>query len=54
MKYIKKDVNKTLLVLIMFFLILFLFFTVYYEAALRKILKVEGQNTKKLTEITAQ
>ena len=54
MKYIKKDVNKTLLVLIIFFLVLFLFFTVYYEAALRKILNIEGQDTKKLTEITAQ
>ena len=54
MKYLKKDVDKTLLVLIMFFLVLFLFFTVYYESALRKTLNTEGQNSKKLSEITAQ
>ena len=54
MKYIKKDVDKTLLVLIIFFLVLFIFFTAYYETALRKTLNIEGQNSKKLSEITAQ
>ena len=54
MKYIKKDVDRTLLVLIIFFLVLFLFFTAYYEAALRKTLNLEGQNSRKLSEITAQ
>ena len=54
MKYIKKDVDRTLLVLLIFFLVLFLSFTVYYETTLRKTLSIKGESDKILSEVTAQ
>lgn len=38
MKFLTRDVNKSLLVLVIFFLILFIVFTAYYENSLRNIL----------------
>lgn len=54
MKLIQKDVNKSLLVLNMFFLLLFLAFTVYYQIALKNTLKEKDGYNQKIGEVTAQ
>lgn len=54
MKFLSKDVNKSLLVLITFFLVLFIAFTVYYQTSLRNIVKEKSQYDEKLGMITAQ
>ena len=54
MKLIQRDVNKSLLVLNMFFLLLFLAFTVYYQIALKNTLKEKDGYDQKIGEITAQ
>ena len=54
MRLIQRDVNKSLLVLNMFFLLLFLAFTVYYQLALKNTLKEKEEDTQKLGEVTAQ
>ena len=54
MKFLTKDVNKSLLVLITFFLVLFIAFTVYYQVSLKSIVKEKNQYDEKLGMITAQ
>lgn len=54
MKLIQRDVNKSLLVLNMFFLLLFLAFTVYYQIALKNTLKEKDGYDQKIGEVTAQ
>ena len=54
MKLIQRDVNKSLLVLNMFFLLLFLAFTVYYQIALKNTLREKEGHSQKIGEITAQ
>ena len=54
MKFLTKDVNKSLLVLITFFLVLFIAFTVYYQISLKSIVKDKNQYDEKLGMITAQ
>ncbi|MBI2655966.1 hypothetical protein HYX06_06105 [Candidatus Woesearchaeota archaeon] len=53
-KIIQRDVNKSLLVLNMFFLLLFLAFTVYYQIALKNTLKEKDGYSEKIGDITAQ
>ena len=43
MNFLKKDINRRLLVLIVFFLVIFIGFTVYYEHTIRKVLSAKGQ-----------
>ena len=54
MKLIQRDVNKSLLVLNMFFLLLFLAFTVYYQLALKNTLREKDGYDQKIGEVTAQ
>ena len=54
MRLIQRDVNKSLLVLNMFFLLLFLAFTVYYQIALKNTLKEKEGHNQKMGEVTAQ
>ena len=54
MRLIQRDVNKSLLVLNMFFLMLFLAFTVYYQIALKNTLKEKDGYDQKIGEVTAQ
>lgn len=54
MKFLTKDVNKSLLVLITFFLVLFIAFTVYYQTSLKGIVKEKNNYDEKLGMITAQ
>lgn len=53
MKFLKKDVNTSLIVLIIFFLFLFIGFTIYYESALRDVLHVKSQSDQQLNQMTA-
>ena len=53
-KIIQRDVNKSLLVLNMFFLLLFLAFTVYYQLALKNTLREKDGYDQKIGEVTAQ
>ena len=48
MNFLKKDINRRLLVLIVFFLVIFIGFTVYYEYAIRKILNAKSQTDELL------
>ena len=54
MKFLAKDVNKSLLVLMIFFLILFIAFTIYYEIALQNISAGKTDQDRKFSELTAQ
>ena len=54
MKFLAKDVNKSLLVLMIFFLILFIAFTIYYESALQNISAGKNDQDRKFSELTAQ
>lgn len=54
MKFLKKDINTSLLVLITFFLIMFIGFTIYYESALSYVVQRKNINEEKLGEITAK
>ena len=54
MKFLTKDVNKSLLVMITFFLILFIAFTVYYQTQLRGVVSEKNKYDEKLGAITAQ
>lgn len=54
MRLIQRDVNKSLLVLNMFFLLLFLAFTVYYQLALKNTLKEKDGYNQKIGDITVQ
>jgi len=51
---LQRDVNKSLLVLNMFFLFLFIGFTVYYQAALTKTREEGEVYDQKISQITAQ
>ena len=53
MRLIQRDVNKSLLILNMFFLLLFLAFTVYYQIALKNTLKEKEGYNQKIGAITA-
>ena len=54
MKFLTKDVNKSLLVMITFFLILFAAFTVYYQTELRGVVSEKNKYDEKIGAITAQ
>lgn len=54
MKFLKKDINTSLLVLITFFLIMFIGFTIYYESALSDVVHRKNINDERLGEITAK
>ena len=54
MKFLTKDVNKSLLVMITFFLILFAAFTVYYQTQLRGVVSEKNKYDEKIGAITAQ
>lgn len=53
MKFLTKDVNKSLLVLVIFFLILFIVFTAYYENSLRGILNRYNKDQEIFGGLTA-
>ena len=48
MNFLKKDINRRLLVLIVVFLVIFIGFTVYYEYTIRKVLNAKGQTDELL------
>lgn len=54
MRFLKRDVNTSLIVLIIFFLVLFIGFTIYYETTLRDILHVKSQTEEQLNQMTAE
>ena len=54
MKFLHKDINKTFLVLIIVFLVVFVSFTVYYKKLLVDALAQKRQNDNELNKITAQ
>lgn len=54
MRFLAKDVNRSLLVLIAFFLVLFIAFTVYYEVSLKKAVSQKRDYDEKTSMITAQ
>ncbi len=54
MKFIKKDMNRRLLVLIIFFLVIFIVFTVYATQKLRLVLANRGTYDKNAAKFTAQ
>ena len=54
MKFLSKDVNKSLLVLITFFLIFFIAFTVYYQVELKNVVSKKNEYDEKIGMITAQ
>lgn len=51
MNFLKKDINRRLLVLIIFFLVIFIGFTVYYEYTIRAVLKAKGTTDDLLGEL---
>ncbi len=53
MKFISRDVNKGLLIMLVFFLVLFVVFTLYYQNILRDALMQKSEYSAKLNEITA-
>ena len=53
MRFLKKDVNTSLIVLIIFFLVMFIGFTIYYESTLRDVLHIKSQSEQQLTQMTA-
>ena len=53
MRFLKRDVNNSLLVLITFFLVLFIGFTIYYESVLRKVSGEKDENDRIIGQITA-
>jgi len=53
-RFLKKDVNKSLLEMIAFFLILFVGFTAYYEFKTSSLLKEKLRSEEKLSEITSR
>jgi len=53
MKFLTKDVNKSLLILVIFFLILFIVFTAYYENSLRILLNRYNKDQEIFGELTA-
>lgn len=52
MNFLKKDINRRLLVLIVFFLVIFIGFTVYYEYTIRKVLNAKSQTDGLLGGLT--
>ncbi len=54
MKFLKHDINRNLLILIVFFLLLFIFYTVYYENILRTVLTKKSDYDQNYSEFTAQ
>ena len=52
MKFLKKDINSRLLVLIVFFLVIFIGFTVYYEYTIKKVLGAKSQTDDLLVGVT--
>ena len=53
MRFLKKDVNTSLIVLIIFFLVVFIGFTIYYETTLRDVLHIKSQSEQQLSQMTA-
>ncbi len=51
MNFLKKDINRRLLVLIIFFLVIFIGFTVYYEYTIKAVLKAKGTTDDLLGEL---
>lgn len=54
MKFLKHDIDKRLLVLVSFFIILLIIYTVYYEVTFRNFLSKKEEYDKQSGEITAQ
>lgn len=54
MRFLKRDVNTSLLLFITFFLVMFISFTIYYEYKLRGIVAEKNINEEMLGEITAR
>ena len=54
MRFLTRDVNKSLLLMITFFLILFIVFTVYYQIELRGAVSEKNKYDEKIGAITAQ
>ena len=54
MKFLKKDINTSLLLIITFFLMMFIGFTIYYEYALSNVVHRKNLDDQKLSEITAK
>ena len=52
MNFLKKDINRRLLVLIVFFLVIFIGFTVYYEYTIKKVLSAKSQTDDLLLGVT--
>ena len=52
MNFLKKDINRRLLVLIVFFLVIFIGFTVYYEYTIKKVLSAKSQTDDLLVGVT--
>lgn len=54
MHFLKKDVNRRLLALIIFFLVIFIGFTVYYETTLRYVLAEKNRNEQLFGEFAGR
>lgn len=54
MRFLTRDVNKSLLLMIAFFLILFIAFTVYYQIELKSVVTEKNTYDEKIGAITAQ
>ena len=54
MRFLTRDVNKSLLMMITFFLILFIVFTVYYQTELRSVVSQKNKYDEQIGAITAQ
>ena len=54
MKFISKDVDRRLIILIILFLALFIAFTIYSHAALTSILKTKNVYDKSVAQFTAE
>ena len=54
MKFLKHDINRTLLGLVAVFLVFFIVSSLYYEISLKKIVALKTKNNYSLNEITVQ
>ena len=54
MRFLTRDVNKSLLMMIAFFLVMFIAFTVYYQIELKNVVSEKSKYDEKIGAITAQ
>ena len=54
MRFLTRDVNKSLLMMIAFFLVMFITFTVYYQIELKNVVSEKSKYDEKIGAITAQ